>query len=72
MAISGSATVEVFWKAFGTLMPAERAALAERILRDRRLMEDLYDHFLIEQAKKVRGKALTLDEYLARRKARRA
>ena len=72
MAISGNPTVEVFWKAFGALKRAERAALAERILRDRRLLEDLYDHLLIEQAKKVKGKSVTLDEYLARGKKRRA
>jgi len=63
-----SATVEVFWKAFGALKRAERAALAERILRDRELLEDIYDHLLIEQAKRVRGKAVTLNEYLADRK----
>ena len=67
-----SATVEVFWKAFGALKRAERAALAERILADRELLEDLYDHFLIEQAKKVRGKSVTLNEYLEVRKRRRA
>ena len=67
-----SATVEVFWKAFGALKRAERAALAERILRDRELLEDIYDHLLIEQAKRVRGKATTLNEYLADRKRPRA
>lgn len=72
MTISGSPTVEVFWKAFGTLRSAERLALAERILRDRRMLDDIYDHFLIEQSKKEKGKSITLDEYLARRKKHRA
>ncbi len=60
-------TVEVFWKAFEALKPAQRRTLAERILRDRRLLEDLGDHLLIERAKRVRGKAITLDEYTAHR-----
>ena len=64
---AGSATVEVFWRAYGTLKRAERAALAERILRDRDVVEDVFDHFLIEKAKKVQGKSVTLDEYWARR-----
>ncbi len=67
-----SATVEIFWKAFGALKRAERAALAERILRDQELLEDIYDHLLIEQAKRGRGKAVTLNEYLADRKRPRA
>ncbi len=70
--ITGKATVEVFWKAIGTLKPAERVALAERILRDRGLLEDLYDHVLIERAKRVKGRSMTLDEYTVHRKKRRA
>jgi len=70
--VSEKATVEVFWKAIGTLKPAERMALAEKILHDRGLLDDMYDHVLIERAKKVKGRPLTLDEYLVRRKKRRA
>jgi hypothetical protein len=47
-------------------------ALAENILHDRRLLDDMYDHVLIERAKKVKGRSLTLDKYLVRRKKRRA
>ncbi len=64
--------MEVFWKAYGTLKRAERAALAERILRDRDVLEDVFDHFLIEKAKKVQGRSVTLHEYRARRERRRA
>ena len=60
------ATVEVFWRAYETLKPKERQALAERILRDRKLLEDLGDHMLIEKAKHVKGKPVTLKQYTAR------
>ncbi len=59
------ATVEVFWRAYETLKPEERRMLAERILRDRRLLADLFDHALIEKAKRTRGKAVRLEEYEA-------
>lgn len=65
---ANEATVEVFWRAYETLKPAERRALAERILRDRKLLEDLADHVSIERAKRVRGQSVTLGEYLARDK----
>ncbi|GEM_PF-2935998 len=57
------ATVEIFWRAYGTLKPRERQALAERILRDRNLLEDLGDHMLIEKAKRVKGNSVTLSEF---------
>ena len=60
------ATVEVFWRAYEALKPAERQQLAERILRDRKLLEDLMDHTLIEKAKRVKGKPVTLSDYTAR------
>ena len=61
LAVAGSvdATVEVFWKAYAMLKASERAALAERILQDRGLLEGVYDNFLIEQAKKVKGRAVS-------------
>ena len=69
--IVNEATVEVFWRAYEALRPKERQALAERILRDRKLLEDLGDHMLIEKAKRVKGKPITLKQYTARpRKAR--
>ena len=57
---TSEATVEVFRRAYETLKPKERQELAERILRDRKLVEDLADHVLIEKAKRVRGKSVTL------------
>lgn len=39
-------------------------------INNRRLMEDLYDLALIEEAKKEKGKSMTLDEYLKHRKAK--
>ena len=69
---TNEATVEVFWRAYEALKPAERRALAERILRDRKLLEDLADHVSIERAKRVAGQSVTLDEYVAQnRKAGR-
>lgn len=63
---SSGANIEIFWRAYETLKPVERQALAERILKDRKLLEDLFDHILIEKAKQVKGKPVTLKEYLAR------
>jgi len=48
------------------LKPSERKQLAERVLCDRKLLEDLADHVLIERAKRVKGKPITLDEYASR------
>ena len=47
---TNEATVEVFWRAYETLKPSERRALAERILRDRKLLDDFLDHVFIEKA----------------------
>ncbi|MDZ4246530.1 MAG: hypothetical protein U1D67_05345 [Dehalococcoidia bacterium] len=52
--------LEVFWRVYETLKPKERQALAERILRDRKLLEDLGDHVLIERAKQVKGKPVAI------------
>ena len=51
---TSEATVEVIWRAYETLKPGERQELAERILRDRKLLEDIIDHALIEKAKRVK------------------
>lgn len=59
------ATVEAFWRAYETLKPRERLALAERILRERKLLQDVGDHLLIERAKRVKGKPITLGDYTA-------
>lgn len=68
VATASEANIEIFWRAYETLKPIERQALAQRILRDRKLLEDLFDHMLIEKAKRVKGKPVTLNEYLAHAK----
>ena len=65
---SEPAMVEVFWKAFETLPAGQKRAFAERVLSQQGLMEDVYDHLLIESAKKVRGRSLKLAEYETSRK----
>lgn len=57
------ATVEIFWRAYGTLKPGQRQELAERILKDRNLLNDFGDHMLIEKAKRVSGKSVTLKDF---------
>ena len=37
------ATAEVFWTAFRTLAKADREAVIQRLLQDRRVREDLID-----------------------------
>ena len=68
VATVNEANIEIFWRAYETLKPGERQALAQRILTDRKLLEDLFDHMLIEKAKRVQGKPVTLNEYLGHRK----
>lgn len=63
--MADEATVGIFWRAYETLKPKERQELAERILRDRKLVEDLIDHALIEKAKRVKGEPVTLKDYVA-------
>lgn len=58
-----NATVEVFWRAYDALRPRERQELAERILRDRKLLDDAVDHALIERAKRAKGKAIALSDF---------
>ncbi len=65
---ASEANIEIFWRAYETLKPGERQVLAQRILTDRKLLEDLFDHMLIEKAKRVQGKPVTLNEYLGHKK----
>lgn len=62
---TNAAIVEVFCQAYQTLQPSDRQQLAERILRDRKLLEDLADHMLIERAKLLRGKPVPLSGHTA-------
>jgi hypothetical protein len=45
------ATVEVFWRAFQALRPVEKQAVLERLLRDKKLRQDLQDLALIASRK---------------------
>jgi hypothetical protein len=66
---AAAATAEVFWTAFRALPKAERRAVIEKLLADRRFREDLVDAATVEQRR--REPARSLKEYLAAR-ARRA
>ena len=65
---SDQATAEVFFTAFKALNHHEREALIEKMVGDPRLREELLDIALIEEAKKVKGKALSAKDYFARRR----
>jgi hypothetical protein len=62
------ATGEVFFAAFKALRPREREAFIEKVVRDARLREELLDLALMEEARKVRGKAISARAYFARRR----
>ncbi|MDO8635922.1 MAG: hypothetical protein Q7R34_06715 [Dehalococcoidia bacterium] len=59
-------TAEQFWEDYSKLKPADRRAVAERILLDKEVSEDFIDHVLIKKAKQVKGKSVSLEEYKAR------
>ncbi len=59
--------LEVF-RAFQRLDARRRRQVALRILRDQRVLADLYDHILIEEALRERGKSAPWDAYARRRK----
>ena len=64
------ATAEVFFTAYKALNGAEREAFLEKVVRDRRLREELIDSALIEEAKMVKGQALSAHEYFSRRRSK--
>lgn len=64
------ATSEVFWTAFRALPKKERAAVVEKMLRDKEFVEDLIDIVIIEQRRKEPSR--TLDEYLADRRKKKS
>lgn len=65
---ANQATAEVFFTAFKTLGNKEREAFLEKVISDRELREDLIDMALIEEAKKVKGKAISAREYFSKRR----
>ncbi len=64
------ANAAVFYKAFRSMDAATRRRLALRILKDEAVLEDLYDHFLIQEAEKERGRSIPWEKYLAKRRPR--
>ena len=59
------ATAEVFWTAFQAMKPLEREAFIARLMKDKRLAEDLRYAAIIEKRKN--DPEISLDDYLSRR-----
>ncbi len=68
MTKSSHATAEVFYTAFKALKTGEREAFMEKVVSDTSLREDLIDVALMEEAKKVKGKAVSARGYFAKRR----
>ena len=58
------ATAEVFWTAFQAMKPAERRAFIGKLMKDKKLAEDLRYASVVEKRKNE--PTVSLDEYLAR------
>ena len=65
---SNQATAKVFYTAFKALKNKEKEAFLEKVISDTELREDLIDIFLIEKAKKIKGKPVSAMEYFAKRR----
>ena len=65
---ANQATAEVFFTAFKALKSADRAAFIEKVVSDPSLREDLIDAAIVEEAKKVKGKAISAREYFEKRR----
>jgi hypothetical protein len=59
------ATAEVFWTAFQAMKPEEREAFIAKLMKDKRLAEDLRFAAVIEKRKNE--PTISLDDYLSRR-----
>ncbi|MDO8636066.1 MAG: hypothetical protein Q7R34_07475 [Dehalococcoidia bacterium] len=72
--ISAQATlIEGLWREYKKLKPEMKRQFAERILKDDpKTMEDVVDFIHIEKAKRVKGKAISLEEYKAKKKGARS
>jgi len=57
-----------FYRAFLRLDRDRRRNVALRILRDQKVLADLYDHFLIQEALLEAGKRTSWRAYLRRRR----
>lgn len=58
-----------FYRTFLRLGREDRRSVALRILRDQRVMGDLYDHFLIQEARRAPGRDVSWENYLRRNKS---
>ena len=66
------ANAAVLYKAFRSMDSGSRRQLALRILKDEALLGDLYDHFLIQEAEKEKGRSIPWEDYLEKRQRRNA
>jgi hypothetical protein len=55
-----------FYRAFLSLDRERRRRVALRILQNQRVLSDLYDHFLIQEALREPGKRTLWRDYLAK------
>ena len=65
---TSQATAEVFFTAFKSLKSEEREAFLEKVLGDSGIRHDVIDIALIEEAKKVRGRAVDARAYFRTRR----
>lgn len=65
---ANQATAEVFFTAFKALDSSVREVFFEKILKNRRIREDLMDAALIDDAKKVKGKPVSAKDFFASRR----
>ena len=61
-----------FYRAFLSLERGRRRNVALRILRNQRLLADLYDHFLIQNALQEGGRSISWEAYKRAGKAVRS
>ncbi len=57
------------YREFRSLASDRRRRVALRILRDERVLQDLYDHFLIQETLRETGRNVSWPSYLRRRKS---
>jgi len=57
------------YREFRSLTSDRRRQVALRILHDERVLQDLYDHFLIQEALRETGRNVSWPSHLRRRKS---
>lgn len=61
------ANAVVFYKALRSMDSSSRRRLALRILKEKALLEYLYDHFLSQEAEKEKESSIPWEKYIAKR-----